>query len=241
MASPSISVTTSKSFASSLSPTTVHVFVVIGVAIAVMTPMLIWGIPSSRDLANHFRFALPFYDAIHSGNWHPGWLADSNGGFGDASFRFYPPALYYVMALGRALTGNWYASTVLTFGLVSVVGALGIYLWARELTTATNAMWAGIFYSLAPYHINQFFQALMLICRASLSTASPQRCRRTCGVVRAVGADAPAVSRDGIDRARGLRTAANGSKENLEHARGAKRFRRHRPRCQCELLDDHVV
>ena len=162
MASPSISVTTSKSFASSLSPTTVHVFVLIGVAIAVMTPMLVWGIPSSRDLANHFRFALPFYDAIHSGNWHPGWLADSNGGFGDASFRFYPPALYYVMALGRALTGNWYASTVLTFGLVSVVGALGIYLWAREFTTSTNAMWAGIFYSLAPYHINQFFQALML-------------------------------------------------------------------------------
>jgi uncharacterized membrane protein len=127
-----------------------------------MAPMLVWGIPSSRDLANHFRFALPFYEAIRSGNWHPGWLAESNGGFGDASFRFYPPALYYVMALGRALTGNWYASTVLTFALVSVAGALGIYLWAREFTTSTNAMWAGIFYSLAPYHLNQFFQALML-------------------------------------------------------------------------------
>lgn len=162
MPSPSISLENRKSLASSLSPTTLHVLVVIAVALAVMTPTLIWGIPSSRDLGNHFRFALPFYDAIRSGNWHPGWLAESNNGFGDASFRFYPPALYYVMAGTRAVTGSWYASTVVTFALVLATGALGIYLWAREFTASANATWAGIFYSLAPYHLNQFFQALML-------------------------------------------------------------------------------
>ena len=65
---------------------------VVLVSSVLVVPALIFGIPSNLDLTNHFRFALPFYDGIRSGNFYPGWLADSNAGYGDASFRFYPPA-----------------------------------------------------------------------------------------------------------------------------------------------------
>ena len=132
------------------------------VSLAVIAPTLVWGIPSNRDLSNHFRFALPFYDALGSGHLHPGWLAESNSGYGDASFRFYPPALYYLLAVARALTGDWYPATLLTFAMLSVLGALGIYFWACELMPSRWAMWAGIFFALAPYHLNQVFQAFML-------------------------------------------------------------------------------
>src|SRR6266567_2530489 len=162
MPSRSISLAQKKSFAASLSPETIHMIVVAAVGIAVVSPILFYGFPSSLDLSNHFRFALPFYDALRSGHVYPGWLAESNSGFGDASFRFYPPALYYLLAVARALSGNWYAATVATFGSLSMIGALGLYLWAREFTSSQTAMWAGIFYAVAPYHLNQLYQALLL-------------------------------------------------------------------------------
>jgi len=162
MIARSLSWPATRSFASSLSPETRRLIVLALVAAATMAPMLLWGIPSNRDLSNHFRFALPFHDALRSGHFYPGWLAEANHGFGDASFRFYPPALYYLLALTRTLAGNWYAATIITFSALSVLGAVGVYFWAREFGSSEMAMWAGILYSVAPYHLNQFFQAVML-------------------------------------------------------------------------------
>jgi|SRR6266496_1722408 len=135
---------------------------VVIIAIAVMAPAMIFGIASGPDLSNHFRFALPFYDALRSGHVYPGWLAESNAGYGDASFRFYPPALYYLLALTRAVTGSWYTGTLLAFTSIFVAGAVGVYLWARTLMSSKDAVWAAVFFTLAPYHLNQFYQATML-------------------------------------------------------------------------------
>src|SRR6266576_6773704 len=162
MSSPSLTLPDKKGLISSLSPETIHVSVVIVAGLAVIVPMILWGIPSALDLSNHFRFALPFYDGLRSGHLYPGWLAESNHGFGDPSFRFYPPALYYLLSAARALSGNWYAATVATFGALSMLGAFGMYLWAREYTTSATAMWAGVFFAFAPYHVNQLYQALLL-------------------------------------------------------------------------------
>src|SRR5713101_112629 len=142
MTARSLSLSASRSFASSLSPEPRHLIILVLVAAATIAPTLFWGVPSNRDLSNHFRFALPFYDALRSGHLYPGWLAESNNGFGDASFRFYPPGLYYLLALLRAITGNWYAATVSTFAIGSVLGAVGVYLWAHEFASSETAMWA---------------------------------------------------------------------------------------------------
>ena len=74
------------------------------VAIAVLLPIMIFGIPNGADLPNHLRFALPFYESIQTGNFHPGWLAESNYGLGDPRFIFYPPGLYYLLSAARMLT-----------------------------------------------------------------------------------------------------------------------------------------
>ena len=135
---------------------------VVAVSLLVMLPVWIFGVPSNRDLSNHFRFILPFYDAITSGNFYASWLAESNAGYGDPSFRFYPPGLYYVLALFRFATGDWYLATLLTFTTVSVAGGLGIYFWSRSIMPASHAMWAAFIYALAPYHLNQLYQAVLL-------------------------------------------------------------------------------
>ncbi|HEX5876529.1 MAG TPA: 6-pyruvoyl-tetrahydropterin synthase-related protein, partial [Pyrinomonadaceae bacterium] len=136
--------------------------ILISISLAVMAPTLVWGIPSNLDLTNHFRFALPFYDAIVAGDIYPGWLAESNGGYGDPSFRFYPPALYYLLAAARFVIGNWYGATLAVFVILSITSALGMYFWTRSILPAHQAAWAGMFYALAPYHLNQVYQAVLL-------------------------------------------------------------------------------
>ena len=136
-------------------------FVVVASFLAIL-PAILWGIPSNLDLTNHFRFALPFYDAIVAGNPYPGWLAESNGGYGDPSFRFYPPALYYALAAARFVIGNWYGATLVVFVMVSIAGGLGMYFWSRSILPSASASWAAFFYALAPYHLNQLYQATLL-------------------------------------------------------------------------------
>ena len=137
------------------------VFAVVA-SFVVIVPALLWGIPSNLDLTNHFRFTLPFYDAIAAGDFYPGWLAESNGGYGDPSFRFYPPALYYLLALARFVIGNWYGATLVVFVLISIAGELGMYFWSRSILPSSSASWAAFFYALAPYHLNQLYQATLL-------------------------------------------------------------------------------
>jgi 6-pyruvoyl-tetrahydropterin synthase related domain len=136
-------------------------FVVVASFLAIV-PAILWGIPSNLDLTNHFRFALPFYDAIVSGDPYPGWLAESNGGYGDPSFRFYPPALYYLLAAARFVIGNWHGATLVVFVMISIAGGLGMYFWAKSILPASSASWAAFFYALAPYHLNQLYQATLL-------------------------------------------------------------------------------
>jgi len=145
-----------------LSYTNLPIVFAVVASFVVIVPAILWGIPSNLDLTNHFRFALPFYDAIVAGDPYPGWLAESNGGYGDPSFRFYPPALYYALAGARFVIGNWYGATLVVFVIISIAGGIGMYFWAKSILTPLSAGWAAFFYALAPYHLNQLYQATLL-------------------------------------------------------------------------------
>ena len=127
-----------------------------------LLPVVIWGVPNNNDLANHYHFALPFYEAIQRGDIHPGWLASPNFGYGDAVVRFYPPALYYLLAAGRALAGNWYSGSLLVLTLLSASGSFAAYFWARSYVPRQIAVWAAIFYAFMPYHLAEVYQAAQL-------------------------------------------------------------------------------
>jgi 4-amino-4-deoxy-L-arabinose transferase-like glycosyltransferase len=139
-----------------------NLFIVAAVAIAVLLPIMVFGIPNGADLPNHLRFAVPFHDAIQSGHFHPGWLAESNYGLGDPRFIFYPPSLYYLLSGARTLTGQWYSAAILVFIFLSVAGGLGAYFWARTIFNPTVALWTGVLYALMPYRLNELYQASLL-------------------------------------------------------------------------------
>ena len=127
-----------------------------------MLPLMIYGIPNGGDLLNHFRHVLPFYDQIRMGDLYPGWLAESNNGLGDPRFRFYPPGLYYLMCLVRMLSGNWYVGVIASIVILHVVGGVGAYLWSRNFLEPRTAVFAALFYSAAPFRLNEVYQAAML-------------------------------------------------------------------------------
>jgi len=130
-------------------------------ALAVL-PAIVFGIPRNNDLLIHYHYAIPFYDALSHGHWYPGWLATLNAGYGDDIVRFYPPAMYYLLAAGRRITGDWQAGTLAAVTCLSALGSLGAYFWARSFVSANLAVWAALFYALMPYHLAEFYQAAQL-------------------------------------------------------------------------------
>lgn len=130
--------------------------------VVVVLPAIVFGMPNNNDLANHYHFAVPFYEALRQGDVYPGWLATPNFGYGDVVVRFYPPALYYLLAAGRAITGNWYTASLLVVTCLSAVGSFAAYFWARSYLSPNLAVWASVFYALMPYHLAEFYQAAQL-------------------------------------------------------------------------------
>jgi hypothetical protein len=130
--------------------------------LAALIPAIVWGIPSGHDMPSHLRFAQSLFNAISAGTLHPGWVAEANGGFGDPGIRLYPPALYYLLAATRALSGNWYNSIILGFIALSVLGAMGNYFWARCFLPRNLSLVAGVLYAFIPYRINEFYGASLL-------------------------------------------------------------------------------
>jgi hypothetical protein len=128
----------------------------------VVLPAILFGMPNNNDLANHYHFAIPFYEALRHGDLYPGYFASPNYGYGDVVVRFYPPALYYLFAVGRFITGNWYAGSLLAITFLSALGSLGAYFWARSYVPRNLAIMAGLFYALMPYHLAEFYQAAQL-------------------------------------------------------------------------------
>ena len=162
---PSIATTPKRAIVTdraSLRPNLRNGLVVAVVAAVALLPIMLLGIPNGADLPNHLRFVLPFYESLQTGHFHPAWLAESNYGLGDLRFTVYPPGFYYLLSATRWLTGGWYSASVSSLILLSMVGGLGAYFWARSVLDPKLAMWAGILYGLAPYRLNEVYQASLL-------------------------------------------------------------------------------
>lgn len=134
---------------------------IFGAAILPVLPILIKGIPYGPDSIAYYRICTSFYRSLLQGDWFPSWAATSFGGYGDLSVRFYPPLTFYVAAFFRALTGNWYAGSLLLFTLFSLIGALGIYFWASSLIARTWSIVSAAVFCFLPFHVTELYTAFM--------------------------------------------------------------------------------
>jgi hypothetical protein len=131
-------------------------------AFAALAPAVFRGVPASRDLQHHFRLALAFKEGFSQGDFYPGWLSEANNGYGDVSLRFYPPGLGFLLAAVQTVTGNWYMTALLVFILLTLLGGLGTYMWARSFVMPEMARWAAALFIFMPYRINELYQSSLL-------------------------------------------------------------------------------
>jgi uncharacterized membrane protein len=127
-----------------------------GFCLLTILPTIFIGVYKGVDLPQHIQFSSTFYNSISSGNFYPSWAADENLGYGGIGVRFYPPLTPFLFALVKILVGNWHTATCLVFFLFTFVGAIGIYLLAKEfLTSNTECVFAAIIFIFMPYHLYQ--------------------------------------------------------------------------------------
>lgn len=134
-----------------------HFLLILIVASGVMIPILFRGVPTGNDLPHHFQCAFSFYEGIVSGDFYPSWSLNRNYGFGGMELRLYPPISHYSLALFYLVLRDWHIAAWLTITFYSVLGSLGVYLWALELMPSKQAVFAGCFFALLPYHLNQIY------------------------------------------------------------------------------------
>lgn len=126
-------------------------------AVLVILPVAFFGIPNGHDLPQHFQFANAYYDSLIGGDGFPSWSARENFGYGSIGIRFYPPLSYYVLALFRVVSGNWFDAAWLAFAFWMILGCAGVYFWSRSWLSPKFSMIAAVFYAVVPYHLNQLY------------------------------------------------------------------------------------
>ena len=134
-----------------------YLLVLAAVSALVVLPVLFNGIPYGYDLPHHYQCAMTFYEGFLQGDFYPSWSVNRNFGYGGMESRLYPPISHYALAVAYYLTGSWHIGSWLVFTLLSFFGALAVYLWAKEYLPARQAVFAGCFYALMPYHLNQLY------------------------------------------------------------------------------------
>lgn len=126
-------------------------------ASAVMLPALINGIPMGHDLPHHYQCAMTFAESIVEGDPNPSWSLNRNHGFGGMETRLYPPASHFFLAVAYLAIGDWHFASWTVFFALTLIGSLGVYLWARETLPPEHALVAGLIYTILPYHLNQLY------------------------------------------------------------------------------------
>jgi hypothetical protein len=112
-------------------------------------------------MAQHYQFAVTFYDSWREGIWQPSLAHLTNTGFGDVGVRFYPPFSYYVLVAFRFLTGDWFIASGATFVFWFFASGTGVYLWAKEWFSRRASVFAAIIYLFIPYHVNELYNSFL--------------------------------------------------------------------------------
>jgi hypothetical protein len=127
-----------------------------------MLPLPLLGIPDGFDTPEHLRFVQTYMDAMASGTLMPGWAAGDNFGFGSVGVRFYPPLAHYVMAVVQLFTDDWFDTIWITSFFWMIVGATGVYRWAREFLSPKQSALVSILFVAMPYHLMQLYNYMLL-------------------------------------------------------------------------------
>ncbi len=133
---------------------------VIALGLWAARPLFIPRLLHGTDSLTHFYTLIQLDQLIQQGVLYSPWLPYRASGLGTPLFHYYAPLAYYV-AEGFSLLGlETFLALRVAWGLTLVGGALGVYLWVRDvLKHESSALIAGAAYVCGPYVLfNAFFR-----------------------------------------------------------------------------------
>ncbi len=148
-----------------------HILLILAVSLLIISPVIFNGVPyGTADFLHHLQISEAFYESLKNGILYPDWVFQENNGYGGVTVRFYPPLLHFSLAIFRFLTGDWRRAIFFGFAFWSFIGGLGMYIWTKDfLENRFQAVCCAVFFILAPYHLNQFYNSFMFGEFAALS------------------------------------------------------------------------
>lgn len=129
---------------------------VIGLIIVSLLPIWQWAdarIPWTHDLDLQIARIASFSQGLREGNIFPRWGGNLNWGYGHPSLMFLYPLSSYIGGILTLLGFSFVEATKLTFGLAAAAGALGMYLFLRQIFSVRAAVSGTFLYILAPYRL----------------------------------------------------------------------------------------
>ncbi|MGQ0600278.1 MAG: 6-pyruvoyl-tetrahydropterin synthase-related protein, partial [Anaerolineales bacterium] len=111
------------------------------------------GLPQLTDVEHHIYRTFEILTAWQAGVWYLRWAPDLYYSYGYPVFHYYAPLTYYLAAAYGALIGGPVAGVKFVLVLALYLGALGSYLFIRELWGVYGGIIGAATYTLSPYFV----------------------------------------------------------------------------------------
>ena len=121
------------------------------VAFLSVWPLFHAGLIPTHDGEYHLIRFFEFDKMIRSGNWYPRWAPDLDFSYGLPLFTFVYPLPNYVASLLHLFGASFLDSVKLVMVVATFVGAIGMYLWAKEFWGKLGGVVGTAVYLFAPY------------------------------------------------------------------------------------------
>jgi len=121
-----------------------------------LVPLLKSGIFTARDLLSFYLEAGPhFASQFWSGEFYPRWILDANEGLGSPALYFQGPLPFYINSLFALIFRDrlGWIPLVMTAGLAFILSGITSFVWLKESTNRSIAIFGSIIYMILPYHL----------------------------------------------------------------------------------------
>jgi hypothetical protein len=135
---------------SSITKRLLPILVIGALALAVVLPMLVLGLPDGHDFEYHIDAWIDAAQQLRAGVWLPHWAALANYGFGEPRFVFYPPLSRWLGTAALVLFPANAAPGAYVFLLLLMAGG-AMFALARRWLPPACALLAAAFYAVNPY------------------------------------------------------------------------------------------
>ena len=114
-------------------------------------PLFEFKLMRGHDSVPYFLRTIEFYEGLRSGNVFPRWAPDFAYGFGEPTFNFSPPVVYYLTAFFHVIGFSFLSAENLAAFAILVLSGLGMYLLAGQAFGPRGGLVSAVAYLFSPY------------------------------------------------------------------------------------------